>query len=317
MEDEFLKNRFRSTLLGLAIGDALGAPLELMNQAEIAERFGVVREMLGGGWLNLEPGGVTDDTEMMICIAESLAQKAEFDPDDIARKFLVWYDTHPKDLGNTTQVVLGLLKNDLYWRSAAKKAHAILGGKSAGNGSLMRVAPIGLVFHRYEEEMIKASFTSSKITHWDDIAAESCVAFNLILSDILHGYDQEEAIQNAAAKMLPRSEMVSRSIQSVFEKESDELQPTGFVLDTLETALWYFYHSESFEEALVHAVNRGGDADTIGAVTGALAGAYFGMGELPERWLKVLEGREIIQNLADQLYEISNTLSLNKADSES
>ena len=312
MENGFLKDRFKSTLLGLTIGDALGAPLEFMSQAEIAERFGVVRDMLGGGWLDLQPGDVTDDTEMMMCIAESLVQKLKFDPDDIALKFLQWYDTRPKDMGNTTQVVLSLLKNNIHWRSAARKAHAILNERSAGNGSLMRVAPLGLMYHEHEEELMNASSMSSKITHWDDLAAESCVAFNLILANILHGYGQEEAIQNAVDKMLRRSEVVSRSVQSVFEKESDELQPTGFVLDTLEMALWYFYHSESFEEALVHAVNRGGDADTIAAVTGALAGAYFGMEALPERWLEVLRGREIIENLADHLYEISGNLSLER-----
>ncbi|GBD92920.1 ADP-ribosyl-[dinitrogen reductase] glycohydrolase [bacterium BMS3Abin05] len=305
MDEAHLKSKFKAALLGLALGDALGAPLEFMSKPEIALRFGTVREMTGGGWLNLEPGEGTDDTQMTVCLAESLVQKAAFDAEDVLQKFLVWYDTHPKDIGNTTQVALSLLKNNAHRRGASKKAHEILKEKSAGNGSLMRVAPIGLMYHQHEAQLIEASFASSKITHWDALAAESCAAFNLILADFLHGYGQEEAILNAADKIRPRNDLVARSIESVIDKECEALQPTGFVLDTLETSLWHFYHSDSFEEAVVHAVNMGGDADTIGAVTGALSGAYFGPESLPGRWLDVLKGKDLIENLAEKLYEVS------------
>ncbi len=303
-----LQDRFRATLLGLAIGDALGAPLEFMHAREIAERFGTVRDMIGGGWLNLEPGEVTDDTQMMLCLAESLAQRGTFDPDDVVAKFMIWYDTHPKDMGNTTQAVLTFIKNEANWRSASRKAHDLLEGKSAGNGSLMRVAPIGLLFHQNENLLIEAAFTSSKLTHWDDLAAESCVAYTLILADLLHGFGPEEAIQNAADKMLARNEEVAEILENVTEREFEDLAPTGFVLDTLEAALWHLLHAESFENALVRAVNMGGDADTIGAVTGALAGAYFGLNAIPTRWLEKLQGREVIEDLADRLYELSKDL---------
>ncbi len=303
-----LQDRFRATLLGLAVGDALGAPLEFMHAREIAERFGTVRDMIGGGWLNVAPGEVTDDTQMMLCLAESLAQRSTFDPDDVVSKFIIWFDTHPKDMGNTTQAVLTLIKNEANWRSAARKAHDLLEGKSAGNGSLMRVAPIGLLFHQNENLLIEASFTSSKLTHWDDLAAESCVAFNLILADLLHGFGPDEAIQNAVDKMLPRNEEVAETLENVRDKDFEELAPTGFVLDTLEAALWHLLHAETFENALIRAVNMGGDADTIGAVTGALAGAYFGLGAIPARWLETLQDREIIEELADRLYELSKDL---------
>ena len=303
-----LQDRFRATLLGLAVGDALGAPLEFMHAREIAERFGTVRDMIGGGWLNVAPGEVTDDTQMMLCLAESLAQRGTFDPDDVVSKFIIWFDTHPKDMGNTTQAVLTLIKNEANWRSAARKAHDLLEGKSAGNGSLMRVAPIGLLFHQNENLLIEASFTSSKLTHWDDLAAESCVAFNLILTDLLHGFGPDEAIQNAVDKMLPRNEEVAETLENVRDKDFEELTPTGFVLDTLEAALWHLLHPETFENALIRAVNMGGDADTIGAVTGALAGAYFGLGAIPARWLETLQDREIIEELADRLYELSKDL---------
>ncbi len=303
-----LQDRFRATLLGLAVGDALGAPLEFMHAREIAERFGTVRTMLGGGWLNLEPGETTDDTQMMLCLAESLAQRGTFDPDDVVAKFLIWYDTHPKDMGNTTQAVLTLIKNEANWRSAARKAHNLLEGKSAGNGSLMRVAPIGLLYHRNEERLIEASFTSSRLTHWDDLAAESCVAFNLILADLLHGFGPDEAVQNVADKMLPRNEEITQILEMVPDKDFEELSPSGFVLDTLEAALWHLLHGDTFENTLIRAVNMGGDADTIGAVTGALAGAYFGLNAIPERWLDVLQGREVIEPLADKLWELSRDL---------
>ena len=303
-----LQEQFRAVLLGLAIGDALGAPLEFMHAREISERFGTVRDMIGGGWLNLEPGEGTDDTQMMLCLAESLAQRGKFDADDVVAKFMIWYDTHPKDMGNTTQVALTLIKNEANWRSAARKAHDLLEGKSAGNGSLMRVAPIGLLYHRHPNLLIEASLTSSKLTHWDELAAESCVAFNLILADLLHGFGPDEAIQNTVDKMLPRNEEVAQTVELVRDKDFEELAPTGFVLETLETALWHLLHAETFETALIRAVNMGGDADTIGAVTGALAGAYFGLREIPARWLDALQGRDVIETLADKLYTLSTDL---------
>ncbi len=303
-DSQFL-DRFQGCLLGLAVGDALGGPLEFMTADDILGKYGApVREMVGGGWLSLRPGEYTDDTQMTQCIAESLVERRVFDMADVARRFVAWYDSHPKDIGNITRLALQALKQGTPWQEAGRLAHQQTGGRSAGNGSVMRCAPLALYGWRDYEQLIADSVASSRVTHWDDLACYGAAALNLIVAELLHGRRQgavEEAIEALGAS----SPAVTQRLAEAAGKRRADLRPTGFVLDTLEAAVWCWQRAGDFEEALVAAVNLGGDADTIGAVCGALAGADFGLTGIPPRWLDVLEGRTHLAHLAQALYRLS------------
>lgn len=287
--------RFQGCLIGLAVGDALGAPLEFMTGAEIAGKYGPVREFKGGGWLALAPGEYTDDTQMMLCIARSIVAQGGFDPADVAQRFVAWLNSDPKDVGNTTRLAIELLKAGTPWREAGERACVERGRMGAGNGSVMRCAPIALLDYRDQRRLIEDSWDSSLITHGDARACWGAVALNLLIARLLT--DAREGLVEAVAPRIEHRE-VREALLAAPRLAIDELRPSGFVVDTLQTALRCFLGAGSFEEALVSAVNLGGDADTVGAVCGAMAGAHFGLGGIPERWQMGLHGGEEILDLA-------------------
>jgi ADP-ribosyl-[dinitrogen reductase] hydrolase len=170
-----LVSRFRGCLVGLGVGDALGAPVEGMSRLEIKRRYGRVAEMLGGGWHGLPPGGYTDDTAVMLCIARSIVDRGCFDPEDVADKFLRWFNAGPVGIGRTTWIALSEMKRGASWREAGRIAHGRLGGLSAGNGSIMRCAPIALLHFNDYEMLVKDSIESSILTHWDPQACWGAV----------------------------------------------------------------------------------------------------------------------------------------------
>ncbi len=298
-------DRFQGSLVGLAVGDALGGPLEFMSADEIVAQYGgPVREMVGGGWLNLRPGEYTDDTQMTLCIAESIVEQRAFDVADIARRFVAWHDSQPKDIGNITRLALQALKQGVPWQEAGHLAHQQAGGRSAGNGSIMRCAPVALYRWRDYQQLIADSVDSSRVTHWDDLACYSAAALNLIVAELLQGR-RRGAVGAAIETLNELAPAVTQRLTGVEKKNKTDLQPTGFVLDTLEAALSCWQLAGSFEEALVAAVNLGGDADTVGAVCGALAGADFGLAGIPSRWLDVLDRQAHLAYLASELYRLS------------
>ncbi len=294
-----LRDRYRGCLLGLAVGDALGAPLEFLERDEIAARYGVVRDMLGGGWLDTERGEWTDDTQMALAIAQSIARVGSIEPSDIAVLFVEWFKSLPKDVGNTTRRSLQHLADGVPWNEAGTLALNEMGGSAPSNGSLMRSAPIALANRCDEEALIRHSIDVSRITHADPLACWSCVALNLGISALLAG--SGDAIQAAAA--VPQEDVMRAVMRSSVDR--GEVRSGGYVLETLQSAFWAFRHYDGFEDVVVAAVNLGGDADTVGAVAGALAGARYGVSAIPERWLSVLNGREELIELADRLLELS------------
>ena len=300
-------DRFQGCLVGLAVGDALGGPLEFMGAGEIVAQYGgPVRQMVGGGWLRLRPGEYTDDTQMTLCIAESIVEKGAFDMDDVARRFVAWYDSQPKDIGNITRLALAELKRGVPWQEAGRVAHRRAGGRSAGNGSIMRCAPVALYRWRDYHRLIADSVDSSRVTHWDDLACYGAATLNLIVAELLQGR-RRDAVGVAIETLSGLAPAVTQRLAGVERKSLADLKPAGFVLDTLEAAVWCWWHAGSFEEALVTAINLGGDADTIGAVCGVLAGADFGLAGIPPRWLDTLEGRAHLAYLAEELYRLSGT----------
>lgn len=297
-----LLERYTGCLLGLACGDALGAPAEFLAPAEIASKYGVLRDMMGGGWLEITPGDWTDDTAMMLCLAESIADLGEVDPADVAQRFLSWHLTNPPDEGNITRRALEGLRQGVTWDAVGWVTHQSMGGMSAGNGSLMRCAPVALFDRRDCAALIQDSRDTSVITHFDERAGWSCAALNLAIAHLLEG-----ECDGLLEWLLPQVEepAVKACLAAVPARTAAQLHTGGYVLDTLESAFWCFLNTSGFEEAVVRVVNLGGDADTAGAVCGALAGAWYGVGAIPERWLGPLAARERITALAERLHELS------------
>jgi ADP-ribosyl-[dinitrogen reductase] hydrolase len=281
-----IRDRYAGVLLGLATGDALGGPLEFMSPDEIVQRYGSpVRDMVGGGWLYLRPGETTDDTATARCLAESLASRGAFDADDFVGRMLAWLDTNPKDVGTITRMALGNWSRGLRGRDAGHAAHISLGGKSAGNGTLMRCAPLALRYRTNEPALVAAARAEAETTHFDAEAWTSDVALCLVLAALLEGGEPRAALGR---------------------RDDEGLGTSGYVLHTLEGAAWLLVASPSFEAMLVRGVNLGGDADTLGAVAGALGGAHWGASAIPARWLSALQGRAELEALAEQLYERSS-----------
>ncbi|MBE0415359.1 MAG: ADP-ribosylglycohydrolase family protein, partial [Dehalococcoidia bacterium] len=265
-------------------------------------RYGRVTELFGGGWLGLGAGEWTDDTAMMLCIARSIVGKGCFDPQDVALKFLGWFRAGALGIGRTTCVALEALSTGAPWQDAGRIAHERLGGLSAGNGSIMRCAPIGLLDFKDPQRLIRDSINSSLITHWDPMACWGAAALNLAISQLL--CDDKGDLPDKIGGKIEQPE-VRQAVAKVEIMKLEDVVASGFVLDTLQAALWCFLNTSSFEDALLAAVNLGGDTDTIGAVCGALAGACYGMGEIPSRWQQKLAGRVEIIELAERIYELA------------
>ena len=293
--------QFRGCLLGAAVGDALGAPLEFMDAKEIARKHGRVTEMLGGGWLHLPIGHYTDDTQMMLCLAESLVEKNAFDADDIARRFVAWLESSPPDVGIHTRAVLSRIARGENWRDASGAVQNE-SPNSAGNGSVMRCAPLALFSFRDADALREYSRAQSEITHAHLECQWSCVFINAMSAHLLDGENRENALQSALSQCDGAPESVLATAQNAAAKTRAEIPTSGYVLHTLEGALWSFLTTETLEDALIEIVNLGGDADTAGAVCGALAGAFYGDDAIPARWLEVLQNREHLVSLADAFF---------------
>ena len=299
-----LRDRFRGVLLGLAVGEALGAPADFLTAAQIQERYGVITEMLGGGCHDVAPGEASDATAMMLCLAESLADRRGFDPEDIMERFLRWFDGTPRDVSLTVRTVMLSFRSGTHWDLASRRAFEILGSPTAGNGSLMRCAPLALLYCGDAEERHATSQRESTLTHFDRLAGWSCAAFNDLISAALHG-DLAEQVPDIAATIDDEDLRVSRMLRDTLAMEPEEVRSSSFVLDTLQAALWTVLRSTDFEHAVTMAVNMGHDSCAVGAVTGALAGAVYGEGGIPARWLQALRGRERIATVADRLADVS------------
>lgn len=301
MED--ILTRVRGSLIGVGIGDALGATLEFMTKDEIKHKYGFHTELLGGGHWNLSPGEVTDDTAMTIAVSRGILS----DPDNpvlsIANNFTRWAETKPKDIGKICKIVLeegsrkgGCLERE--WLDIAEKAHIKGGQRSAGNGSLMRTIPLVLGYFRDRDLMISLAQRVSALTHFDHIV-EKCISYYCdIVRTVLLGGDLHSVLLRAEQEAPFELDLLT---------PVEQLNTSGYVVHTLRTALTCAYQTHSFKEALVKAVNLGGDADTIGAVTGGLVGAYYGDYSIPPRWIERLEVKDELLSLAENLYKVHNT----------
>ncbi len=280
-------DRARAALLGGAVGDALGATTEFMTPAQIRDRFGVLREIVGGGWLKLPPGQVTDDTEMTLCIARGIVRSERWDLAPIAERFAHWLSGDPADVGATCRRGI-----EEYMEKG--RLEAPLDERGAGNGAAMRVAPVALYTLGNEKLLSRLAIEQARITHHHPLSDAACASVGTLIQRGLLGAPLREL--RAAAE-----ELASRHPE--FRFEGYEGNSSAYVVDTLRTVFDAFFSTDNFEDCIVKTVNRGGDADTTGSIAGAIAGARYGLAAIPQRWLQALDGslREELHSLAGDL----------------
>ena len=297
-------DRSLGALLGLGVGDALGAPVEGLPAEEIAAEHGRLSEMVGGGRLGLRPGQGTDDTEMAICLSRALIASGGFDARAALAEYVAWSQGEPVGIGATVRGSLAKVAEGASAHEATQRQHEESGGLTAGNGALMRTTPIGLAFAGNEQGLRDATIEDAALTHYDPLAGKAALLHNQVISWALtRGPD-------AAAGELRETDWLDERIEDVavpavagLRDQAERLaaEQGAFAPATLGVGLTAYFSSESFEEGLVWAVNCGGDADTNGAVAGALLGARFGASAIPGRWLDALERRTDLETLHGHL----------------
>jgi ADP-ribosyl-[dinitrogen reductase] hydrolase len=302
---ENIKNCF----LGLATGDALGVPVEFRDRSFFKDQ--PVKEMLGYGTWNQPPGTWSDDSSLAFCLAESLVNG--YNLEDIGRKFVAWYSSgywgaHHKlfDIGGTTRAALARIRD-----GADPKFAGEVDEDSNGNGSLMRIAPASIYFcNEPDTSLYERIKEVSSMTHGHFRSIFSCFIFSKYLIELFKGEEKFSALEKTIdsvnefarqndfnlAEVKRFDRILSGSIQ---EAKVDSVHSSGYVLHTLEAAFWCFLTTDTYSEAVLKAVNLGGDTDTTGCVTGALAGLYYGENSIPMMWLIRLAREKDIIKLAE------------------
>ncbi len=267
--------------LGLAIGDALGATVEFMTKREIAQRYGVFRDITGGGWLKLKPGQVTDDTTMCLALGDALLQGQRlgrpFDTRLMAEAFAAWWKGRPVDCGNTCRRGIMRFLNDGSIAGPASDG-------DGGNGALMRNLPVALATIGRPDLLHSASLAQAHITHHHPLSDAATLSVGAMLHVLLG--EPEPALALPACRAIADA-LVARHPPMRFVPYPG--RASAYVVDTVQTVLHHFFVANDFESAVVGAVNQGDDADTTGALVGMLAGARFGAQALPRRWLNKLD----------------------------
>lgn len=296
-----LSDRAVGALLGLAVGDAVGATVEFMPPGS----FEPVTDMVGGGPHRLEPGQWTDDTSMALCLAESLLECGSFDPLDQMQRYVRWYREGYLsstgvcfDIGNATRAALHRFEQggDPYAGSEAPN--------TAGNGSIMRLAPVPLFFASDPLEAVRYAGESSRTTHAAREAVDACRYMAALIVGALGGASKAELLDgfySPVAELWKDAPLAARVAEvgggSFRRREPPAIRGSGYVVESLEAALWAFDRSSSFREGLLMAVNLGDDADTTGAVYGQIAGAHYGVEGIPGEWIERLTMRERVEEL--------------------
>lgn len=296
-----LIDRYRGSLLGLACGDAVGTTVEFMPRGT----FAPVTDMVGGGPFNLKPGQWTDDTSMALCLAESLLRKGGFDAKDQMGRYLNWWKWGYLsatgdcfDIGMTVREALAAYQSHGDPFAGSTHPH------SAGNGSMMRLAPVVLFFFADPQSVRTFTVESSRTTHAAQEAIECCLVLAHALCNALSGRAKDDVLS------VPDSGLSAPKVMAIADgkyrnKSRDEIVGSGYSVASLEAAFWCFQHTESFADAVLAAANLGDDADTTAAIVGQLAGAYYGVQGIPAGWLETLWMRDEIQATADALLAAS------------
>jgi ADP-ribosylglycohydrolase len=302
-------DRLRGMMVGLAVGDALGAPVEFMHRSS----FQPVTGYRAGGVHALQPGEWTDDTSMALALADSIANVG-WDLNDQARRYLAWYRLGDYsvvgrcfDIGSTTRRSLERFERTGDARSCADRS-----ADASGNGSIMRLAPVAIhhahLFPERLEELVERAAESSLTTHGSEQCLSACRYLALLLAGLAHGVSREEVLDPSWEPLgrLHEIQPLHPAVEAVasgeyHDKTAEQIRGSGYVVESLEAALWSFRSAADFREAVLRAVNLGADADTTGAVCGQLAGACWGESGIPEEWRSTLARWDLIDGALNAL----------------
>ncbi|HEX3015202.1 MAG TPA: ADP-ribosylglycohydrolase family protein [Desulfobacteria bacterium] len=297
-------------IFGVVIGDALGLPVQFEARDKLSGH--PITDMRGGGVFGLPAGAWSDDSSLTLCLVESLCEVG-YNPEDIAARFIRWYRQgywtpfgESFDIGRTTANAIDLLID-----GADPLEAGLTDEHSNGNGSLMRILPAIIYFAgASDEELLEKVCEISRITHGHPRAQLGCCLYALVIKELLSGKSPSEAYQGMQFKAAgifagtPLAEELSyyeRVISGALPRLPErEIKSSGYVVHTLEAALWSFLTNHSFRETLIAAVNLGEDTDTVGAVSGGLAGVYYGINSIPANWLNALIRYADIQALVQR-----------------
>ena len=305
------RSRFRGCLLGLAVGDAIGTSVEFMPPGS----FTPLTDMIGGGPFNLAPGEWTDDTSMALCLADSLIEKGGFDPIDQLERYVTWFRTgYLSSNGRCFDIGIATAASLSRFESTHEPYPGSTAQNTAGNGSLMRLAPVPMLYARHPHMAIEKSADSSRTTHANPKSVDACCYFSALLLGAFHGQPKEALLAPISewhflepetirllSNLVP--DIVDITNGSFKQKQPPEIQGSGYVVRGLEASLWAFYHSTSFRDGVLMAANLGDDADTTAAIYGQLAGAYYGEEGIPLEWRTKLVMAGVIIDFADKLWE--------------
>lgn len=310
-------NTIKAVMLGHAIGDALGVPVEFSRRDVLEKR--PVTDMIGFGTYNMPAGCWSDDTSMSLCALESLS-KGSVDYDDIMRNFGKWYDNGEFtangivfDIGGTC---LAAVHNYIDLGMSVYKC-GMRHPKSNGNGALMRIHPF--VLYAFCNKINISDFTrmiieASSLTHAHRISIDGCIIYAYVLRSLLENPSKESVYNGLNASAYDvyyhPSKYYSRLLEHDISKiDQKQIESSGYVVDSLEAALWCLLTTESYEDCVLKAVNLGGDTDTIAAIAGGLAGALYGFDSIPKKWLEVLKRKDYIERMCEKAH---NTWRLNE-----
>ena len=279
-----LEDRALAAFLGFAIGDALGATVEFMTKREITARYRIHRNIIGGGWLRLAPGRVTDDTEMALMLGRSLVRRGDLDVHDVCDQFAGWLKAGPTDVGNTCRrgirryITQGTIEGPFF-------------EGDAGNGAAMRILPVALATVSHPDQAARWSLAQAHITHHHPLSDDASLTLVRMLHGLLSG-GGKRTVREVADALIDRH----RS----FRFQPYQGQSSGYIIDTMQTVLHFYFGTDSFSDCVIQTVNQGGDADTTGALAAMLAGATYGMAAIRASWLVKLD-RKVAAEIREQV----------------
>lgn len=303
--------RIRTAFYGLAVCDALGAPLEFKGRRHGSANY--VRDMLPNHNFNLPAGHFTDDTSMALCLAASLSgSEGKHDCVDQACRYVNWLDNGYMssveglafDVGNQTQATLWHWRKNLSPPTQNVVVDKFNEERRCGNGSLMRCLPCGLIAEN-EDDAITLGRQSSLVTHPHTRCVDICGIYSALVFHALRGVTKEQLLERLVGYLdfakdrvdrdLRQRLAVYKSVSDFTERPREQISSSGYVLHSFEAALWAFFSTDSFEQGAIEVVNLGDDADTVGAIYGGLAGAFYGsIDSIPESWLKEMRAMELV-----------------------
>lgn len=287
-------DRARGCLLGLAIGDALGASVEFLDPKQIREQYGKHKNFEGEGWLRLQPGEITDETQTAKLLGESLLAKRRFDAEDFGKRLVSWLQDRPRDCGGAERESIPRIAVGIPALEAG-----VAPERDASAGPVVRGVVLGIRYYRNRKQLRESCFEQCSLTHqnetvmWASYLAASFVGWSL------DRFTRKEMHRLALSEFRDAPEPVRRAL----EKPTDLEKPSPFVGDVLHAVFHDFFREGDFESTLVTVVNRGGDADATGALAGALAGAAYGRATIPDRWADGVQWGGEMESLGERLLQ--------------